>query len=159
MAGGFSIRAARPSEPAAQALIARHLGQMAQQSPQESCHALDASGLEAPGVAFFLLSQGDQVIGMGALAPLSDGSFELKSMHTKDEARGTGAGRAMLAHLLDLARAQGAPHVYLETGSTDDFQPARTLYDSVGFVTCPPFEGYAPDPWSVFMRLDLNAPA
>lgn len=159
MNAGFTIRTAHPSEPAAQALIARHLGQMADQSPEESCHALDSSGLEAPNVDFFLLERGADVLAMGAIATLSGGAVELKSMHTKSEARGTGAGRAMLTHLLNLARTKGASGVYLETGSTDDFLPARRMYESVGFQPCDPFEGYSPDPWSVFMTLPLSASA
>lgn len=156
LAADFTIRAARPSEPVAQALITRHLGQMADQSPEESCHALDSSGLQAPGVDFFLLERDGDVMGMGALAALSSDAVELKSMHTKTEARGSGAGRAMLAHLLDLARSRGASTVFLETGSTDDFLPARRLYESVGFRLCGPFGDYGPDPWSVFMQLDLG---
>ncbi|KCV81942.1 acetyltransferase [Actibacterium atlanticum] len=159
MAADFTIRAARPTEPDAQALIARHLGQMADQSPEESCHALDSSGLETPGVDFFLLELEGDVMGMGALAKLGSGAVELKSMHTKSEVRGSGAGRAMLAHLLDLARSKGASAVFLETGSTDDFLPARRLYESVGFRICGPFGDYGPDPWSVFMQLDLGPSA
>lgn len=159
MSADFTIRAARPSEPAAQDLIARHLGQMAAQSPKDSCHALDSAGLDAPGVDFFLLERAGDVVGMGALAALPSGGVELKSMHTLATARGSGAGRAMLAHLLDLARAKGASAVFLETGSTDDFLAARHLYESVGFHACAPFEGYGPDPWSVFMTLPLTTSA
>jgi len=31
------------------------------------------------------------------------------------------------------------------------FLPARKLYERAGFQECPPFEGYALDPNSVFM--------
>ncbi|MGR3761904.1 GNAT family N-acetyltransferase [Roseobacteraceae bacterium NS-SX3] len=156
----FTIAPARPSEPEAAALIRRHLDQMAAQSPEESCHALDGSGLETPGVQFYLLRrEGGPAIGMGALKALSGNAFELKSMHTVSEARGSGAGRAMLEFLLEKARAAGAAGIYLETGSTGDFLPARRLYENYGFAECPPFEGYGPDPWSVFMHLDLQSAA
>lgn len=153
---GFRIAPARPSEPQARALIARHVAQMAAQSPDESCHVLDLSGLEVPQVDFYLLWQGDKAIAMGALKALSNGGVELKSMHTVSEARGTGAGRAMLEHLMALARERGADAIYLETGSTDDFLPARKLYQHYGFVAGDPFEGYDHDPWSVFMKRDLT---
>lgn len=155
----FDITAARPSDPEATALIRRHLAQMAAQSPEESCHAMDISGLERPEVKFFLLRRDGQALAMGALKDLGDGARELKSMHTLAEARGSGAGRAMLEFLLDLARSEQAAAVYLETGSTDDFLPSRRLYESFGFASCPPFADYAEDPWSVFMRLDLRAAA
>ena len=155
----FTIERASPSAPEAAALIARHVALMASQSPEESCHVLDGSGLDSPDVAFFLLRQAGPAIGMGALKTLSGGALELKSMHTLVEARGTGAGRAMLEFLLDHARNQGASGVYLETGSTDDFLPARRLYETYGFAECGPFEGYAEDPWSTFMTLDLRGAA
>ena len=155
----FDIRPASPAEPEAAALIRRHLAQMAAQSPQESCHALDGSGLEGPEVQFFLLRRGGKAIAMGALKILADGARELKSMHTLSEARGSGAGRTMLAFLLQHARSSGASGVFLETGSTDAFLPSRQLYAGFGFVECGPFAGYAEDPWSTFMRLDLRAAA
>ncbi|MCE8544951.1 GNAT family N-acetyltransferase [Ruegeria pomeroyi] len=155
----FTIERVSPSAPEAAALIARHVALMASQSPEESCHVLDGSGLDSPDVAFFLLRQAGPAIGMGALKTLSGGALELKSMHTLVEARGTGAGRAMLEFLLDHARNQGASGIYLETGSTDDFLPARRLYETYGFAECGPFEGYAEDPWSTFMTLDLRGAA
>jgi putative acetyltransferase len=43
----------------------------------------------------------------------------------------------------------------LETGTTEPFQPAQRLYERFGFVYCGPFGDYAPDPFSVFMTLEL----
>lgn len=156
---GFVIEQANPSAPDAAAMIARHVALMASQSPEGSCHVLDGSGLDSPDVAFFLLRHAGVAIGMGALKTLSDGALELKSMHTVAESRGSGAGRAMLDFLLDRARSQGASSIYLETGSTSDFLPARRLYETYGFAECGPFEGYAEDPWSTFMSLDLHGAA
>lgn len=152
----LEILAARPSEPDAADLIARHVALMASQSPEESCHVLDGSGLDAPDVSFFLVRREGAAIGMGALKALSDGAVELKSMHTVAEARGTGAGRAMLEHLVAVAKQKNARGIYLETGSTDDFLAARRLYEAYGFSECAPFEGYVEDPWSLFMHLDLR---
>ncbi|UWQ57816.1 GNAT family N-acetyltransferase [Leisingera caerulea] len=156
---GIEISRASPAEPEAAAMIRRHLSQMTAQSPEESCHALDSSGLEGPGVQFFLARKGGKAIAMGALKFLGGGARELKSMHTLAEARGSGAGRAMLDYLLTLARRENATGIYLETGSTDDYLPSRRLYESFGFVQCGPFADYGEDPWSVFMHLDLRAAA
>ncbi len=153
----FQIAPASPSDAEAEHLIRRHLDQMASQSPEESCHALDGSGLDNPAVAFFLLRREGKALAMGALKRLADNAFELKSMHTLAEARGSGAGRAMLEYLLDLARGEDATGIYLETGSTAEFLPARKLYESYGFLECGPFGDYAEDPWSTFMHLDLRS--
>lgn len=153
---GFEIRLAPAGDPDAAQLIRRHLAQMALQSPAESCHAEGQTDLDAPGARLFLLQRDGVAIAMGALKTLGDGALELKSMHTASEARGSGAGRAMLEHLLTLARAEAATGVYLETGSNDEFIASRRLYASLGFVECPPFSDYETDPWSTFMHLDLR---
>jgi putative acetyltransferase len=62
----------------------------------------------------------------------------------------------MLRHIIATARERGISRLSLETGSSAYFQPARALYKSHGFVECPPFGDYAPDPNSVFTSLDLR---
>ncbi len=62
----------------------------------------------------------------------------------------------MLAHLIAEASAAGLARLSLETGSWDFFIPARALYASHGFRVCQAFEGYRPDPNSVFMTLSLD---
>jgi len=37
----------------------------------------------------------------------------------------------------------------------DYFEPARQLYEKVGFRRCAPFTGYVEDPNSVFMTMEL----
>ena len=77
-------------------------------------------------------------------------------MHTAAAARGRGVAGAMLSHLVATARSRGMSRLSLETGSSDYFAPARALYRRHGFVECPPFADYRPDPYSVFMTLDLR---
>ena len=79
-------------------------------------------------------------------------------MHTGEAARGRGIGRAMLTHLLEVARTRGFRRVSLETGTTPAFAPARMMYQSAGFVPCGPFADYQPSDDNCFMTLDL-APA
>lgn len=93
---------------------------------------------------------------MGALSLLGDGTAEIKSMHTLDAARGQGHGKAMLIHLIAAGREAGLTALYLETGSGAAAEAARALYGRLGFVDCPPFGSYDPDPESVFMRLALD---
>lgn len=72
-------------------------------------------------------------------------------MRTAEAHRRQGVARAMLDHILEEARGRGYARVSLETGSQDAFAPARRLYESSGFTTCMPFDGYVEDPNSVFM--------
>jgi ribosomal protein S18 acetylase RimI-like enzyme len=56
----------------------------------------------------------------------------LNDLFVLSEARGLGAGRALVVATLDQARAAGAIAVVLETKSDNDV--AQTLYRSLGFV-------------------------
>lgn len=153
--GGLEIRPDDPTSAEVAPLLARHLKMMWDTSPPESVHALDASDLAAPGVRFFTLREGGTILGMGAVKQLTGPHGEIKSMHILSEARGRGLAQVMLAHLVAEARAAGWRRLSLETGTEAPFAPARALYARAGFVECPPFEGYALDPNSVFMTLAL----
>ncbi len=93
---------------------------------------------------------------IGAIKRLAPHHAQIKSMHTAEAARGRGIGRAMLDHLLHVARARGFRRVSLETGTMAAFAPARALYESAGFVRCGPFGGYQPSEDNMFMTLDLD---
>jgi putative acetyltransferase len=125
-----------------QALVKRHLAGMHENSPPES-------------VTFWSGWAGDDVAVMGALKRLDDSNGEIKSMRVDDAFRGTGAGRAMLEHILAEAREMGLKTLWLETGSTEAFAPALKLYESAGFVFCGPFGDYKDDPFSRFMTKAL----
>jgi putative acetyltransferase len=101
-------------------LVARHLVGMHASSPAESVFALDVDGLTSPAVTFFSGWRGDHLVAIGALKSLDEENGELKSMRVADTHLGTGAGRAMLQHLIGEARASGMRTLWLETGSTDD---------------------------------------
>jgi putative acetyltransferase len=106
-------------------------------------------------VTFWSAWEDDAVVAVGALKRLSADHGEIKSMHTAEAARGRGVGSAMLRQIMAAARAGGLSRLSLETGSWPYFAPARTLYARHGFVECPPFGNYRPDPNSVFMTLEL----
>ncbi|MGK7758649.1 GNAT family N-acetyltransferase [Marinovum sp. B10] len=90
-----------------------------------------------------------------AFKPLDAAHAELKSMHVISEARGQGAGRALLLALLEAARQAGHRRISLETGSAPEFTAARGLYAAQGFTPCPPFGGYVDDPLSLYMTRAL----
>ena len=92
-----------------------------------------------PRCAYFVLEQSDPdaggvVLGGGGVAPLSGGdddTCELRKMYFLPEARGLGAGAAMMARCLEAARGLGFRRCYLETlGGMD---AAMKLYERSGF--------------------------
>lgn len=79
----------------------------------------------------YLLREKEEIIGMGALRKLKEGTGEIKRMYIKPEYRGKGLGREMLQLLLDKAKEYGFSEIYLETGAF--MTPAQRLYRSMGF--------------------------
>lgn len=138
------------------ALLERHLAFANQHTPPEHVHALDLDGLLDPAVTFFSARRGGELLGIGALKQLDEVHGELKSMHTAEAARQRGVGRGMVDHLLDVARQRGYRRVSLETGTTDAFGPARSLYQTAGFTACGPFGNYSPSPNNTFMTRPLG---
>ncbi|MBC7501192.1 MAG: GNAT family N-acetyltransferase [Herminiimonas sp.] len=143
------------SRPAIHALLDEHLHSMQALSPPESVHALDLDKLRQPGITFWSAWEGDLLLGCGALKQLDPTHGELKSMRTPNAHRRTGAGRALLGHIIAVARSRSYTRLSLETGSMDAFKPAQALYESVGFTFCGPFGRYVDDPSSAFMTLGL----
>lgn len=142
-------------DPSVHELLEEHLADMHATSPPESVHALDLSGLIAPGVTFWTARLDGDVVGCVALKELSPDSGELKSMRTSAVARGRGIGTALLTVVLDEARSRGYRTVSLETGTQEFFGPAHRLYERHGFTECGPFGDYVLDPHSTFMSLTL----
>ena len=88
----------------------------------------------APRHAYFVLEQDGEVLGGGGIAPLEGGeavTCELRKMYFLPEARGLGAGTAMMARCLDAAREAGFRQCYLETLTGMD--AAMRLYERSGF--------------------------
>ena len=137
------------------ALLKEHLDNMYELSPPESVHALDLSKLRSADITFWTVWDGSGLLGCGALKELSPTHGEVKSMRTPKGQRRRGAGRAVLAHIIETARERGYDRLSLETGSQPGFEPARQLYRSVGFTECGPFADYTNDPNSFFMTLEL----
>lgn len=83
------------------------------------------------GGVFYLLQEGEEIVGMGALRKLRDGIGEIKRMYIKPEFQGRGWGRRMLERLLDEGKGRGLSTIYLETGIF--MAAAQNLYHSMGF--------------------------
>jgi putative acetyltransferase len=138
------------------ALLQRHLAFAHEHTPPDDVHALEPDDLLEPALTVFTARRDGRLEAIGALKQLDVTQGELKSMHTVEAARGEGIGRAMVDHLLSVARHRGYRHVSLETGAMDAFGPARSLYRSCGFRPCGPFSDYPESPSSAFMTLVLD---
>ena len=142
--------------PAVHALLSEHLQNMYELSPPESVHALNLEKLRGPGITFWTAWENDLLLGFGALKQIDQKHGEIKSMRTPLEHRRKGAGRAILALIIEVAKGRSYERLSLETGTAEAFKPAQKLYESFGFKYCGPFGDYTEDPNSVFMTLRLD---
>ena len=88
----------------------------------------------APRHAYFVVEAEGRLLGGAGVAPLDGGdadTCELRKMYFLPEARGVGAGTAMMQQCLDAARAAGFKRCYLETLAGMD--AAMRLYERSGF--------------------------
>ena len=87
-----------------------------------------------PRHAYFVLERDGAVLGGGGIAPLvggDAGTCELRKMYFLPQARGSGAGAAMMSRCLEAARDAGFRQCYLETLTGMD--AAQRLYERSGF--------------------------
>ena len=143
--------------PKVVALIQHHVDTASAQTGGGSAHSMPADALRVPHIDFWSLWDADDLVAIGALRRLSDTHGEVKSMHVAEHRRGQGAGGAMLDAIVAAARDAGLQQLSLETGAWDYFRPAHGLYRRHGFTECPAFEGYQPDPNSLFFTRVLDA--
>ena len=143
------------SRPEVHALLQEHLDNMHELSPPEDVHALDLASLRSQEITFWTVWEESLLLGCGALTELTLTHGEIKSMRTPRALRGRGAARAVLAHIISVARSRGYRWLSLETGSMEAFKPAQTLYVTFGFTYCGPFGDYQAGPNCVFMTLEL----
>lgn len=71
-------------------------------------------------------------IGCGMFHQLEPGIAEIKRVFVTEQARGTGAGRAIMQSLIDACQAQGFGMIRMDTGKP--LQAATSLYLSMGFT-------------------------
>lgn len=89
-----------------------------------------------PRRSYFVVERDGKLVGGAGVAPLEGGEAdvcELRKMYFLAEARGIGAGSAMMQRCLDAARGHGFKQCYLETLTGMD--AAQALYKRSGFTT------------------------
>jgi putative acetyltransferase len=135
----YVLRPIRPEDDAAVAgIIRRVMGEFGASGPGFAIHDPEVDAMSAaypaPRAIYFVLDQQGAVLGGGGIGPLAGGDpivCELRKMYFLPEARGLGAGKALLARCIDEARARGYRRVYLET--LTGMIAAQRAYDRFGF--------------------------
>ena len=134
-----SIRPINPDDDAAMAAIIRTV--MPEFGATGSGFAINDPEVDwmsrayaEPRHAYFVVERDGRVIGGAGVAPLAGddgGTCELRKMYFLPEARGIGAGAAMMSTCLEAARGIGFRQCYLETLTGMD--AAMRLYERSGF--------------------------
>jgi putative acetyltransferase len=142
-----------PAQPGIIRMLEEGEAHSASLYPAESNHHLPLDALRAPGVLFHVArDETGRALGTGAIVLNGDWA-EIKRMWTDPAARGRGLAALVLRRLEKQAAARGVRILRLETGIHS--HAALALYRRSGFVEIEAFEGYAPDPLSVFMEKRL----
>ena len=137
--GDFSIRAIRTADDPVMAGIIRTV--MPAFGASGSGFAINdpevdwmSQAYAEPRHAYYVVTRGSRVLGGGGVAPLTGaepGICELRKMYFLPEARGIGAGTAMMERCLHAARRLRFRQCYLETLTGMD--AAMKLYEKTGF--------------------------
>lgn len=147
----WTLRSIRSEDDAAVAAIIRSvMPEFGASGPGFALHDPEVAAMSEayaqPGSAYFVVEYRGEVCGgagYGRLAGTRAGDrepfpgvpgpvCELRKMYFLPQLRGLGAGRALLAHCLAAAAADGYRSCYLET--LDGMQAAARLYRAAGFV-------------------------
>jgi putative acetyltransferase len=160
----LSIRPICPADDATVAAIIRTvMPEFGAEGPGFAIMDPEVDGMSSaytrPRAAYFVVTDGERIIGGGGVAPLDAGderTCELRKMYFLREARGRGAGAALLARCLDAARSFGYGTCYLETLARMD--DARKLYGKFGFKPlCTPMGNTGHFGCDSYYALDLTA--
>lgn len=135
----FTIRPIEPRDDTALAAIIRSvMPEFGAGGAGFAIHDAEVAAMSASYArarcAYFVVTINSVVLGGAGIAPLegSDaGTCELRKMYFLPALRGRGAGHALIAHCMDVARALGFKHCYLETLTGMD--AAQALYVASGF--------------------------
>lgn len=105
---------------------------------------------------FFVLLDGERVVGTGGIRHWRENICELKRLWFLKDYRGQGLGRLMAQHLIEFANTKGYQHIRLDVYDAEKQTQAIKLYQQLGFYF---IERYNNGPCTVFMEkvLEENA--
>ena len=106
-----------------------------------------------PDGRILLAWNGGAVAGCAALRRVDHRTCELKRVYVRPAARGFGLGRQLVDAMIREARQAGYARMCLDV--LPEFETARRLYASLGFVSAEPVS-YNPVPGTRFLALDLS---
>ena len=149
----IAITVERPDSSDARALLAASDAFAATLYPPEQRHGAPIDRLLASDIRFLVARRQGRAVGCVGLAVAAP-QGEVKRLFVHDQARGLGAGRALMTKLETLARGEGITLLQLETGPLN--HEALRLYAAMGYKPCGPFGSYRPSPGSVFMEKTLS---
>ena len=102
--------------------------------------------------AFWIMLDGEEIIGTAALKRMDERRCELKSLYLYKRFQERGLGRMLLKTVIEEASRSGYREMYLDTLSTS--ARALTLYEKAGFVRTERYnENYDAD---IFMVLEIG---
>lgn len=107
----------------------------------------------APDGQVLLAWREGQAVGCAALRRVDAQTCELKRVYVRPAARGLRAGRQLVERMLRKARQAGYTRMCLDV--LPEFQAARVLYASLGFVDAAPVS-HNPVPGTRFLALELR---
>jgi len=113
----IDLRASAAGEPTVQEYVESNIESLTSYRPQEG--------------VFYLLPEGEEFVGMGAIHRLKEDVGEIKRMYIRPELRGKGFGKALLQQLLAKGKEFGFSTVYLDTALF--MKAAQHIYRSAGF--------------------------
>jgi putative acetyltransferase len=152
----IEVREGDLGDPQVEALLVHHRTESRASTPAENAHSMDPAALAAAAdITIFSAWDSVTLLGVCALREIDAMHGELKSMRTHPAHLRKGVGRAMLDHIVAVARQRGYRRISLETGTAPMFGPSNTMYDNYGFTDGPAFGGYPPSPHNRFMTLQL----
>lgn len=150
----ITFRRAFADDPVCLELIEELDNTMFQFYPKEHMYGLHPNEERDPLLHFFVIYEGENIAGCGALRVLDSTIGELKRMYVRPAFRRRGISRLLINHLESTARELGLKIVRLETGPMQ--HEAIGLYKSSGYVDIPPYGEYVGSPVSVCMEKVLG---
>ena len=108
-------------------------------------------GRYAPPTGQMLVARsGGAIVGCVALRQIGEGTCEMKRLFVQPAFRGAGIGKALASGIIEEGRRIGYKRMRLDTA----MEPAKRLYESLGFREIPPYQ-QVPVAGVVFMEREL----
>lgn len=95
-------------------------------------------GEKKSGYSFCFIEEGGKMLGYSCFGrvPLTESSYDLYWLLVGPEFQNKGIARQLLELTEKTVGAEGGTQLYAETSSMDNYKPARTFYQKVGFTEC-----------------------